>query len=193
MAKKTKKAAQTAEPVTATQTTETAVAPATAEQKETTMETQTAQTTPANGNGSGNFTLVRGSLSKNGKKVTFSNPALTRGLTFPLSAFVGNAAPESLTLSGAGFKTRSAEEQAKTEARNAKRVAKGQKPVLTPAERLERLQKSAAKRQAQLERATKSAMKLAARLGVAMPGAEAPAAAAAPASAPAADAGTAMQ
>lgn len=115
------------------------------------------------------FTLVRGNVSKSGKKITFSNPALVRGLVFPVAVFGETGAPESLTLSGVGFKTRNADEQAKAEARNAKRIAKGQKPKATPQERALQLEARAAKLQAKLERAQKASAKLAAKLGTVAP------------------------
>jgi len=158
--RKTATTLKTAAPVAASETSETSmpttattVVEATTVQKETKME---------------NFTLVRGTTSKNGKRIQFTNPALPRNLVLPVSLFA-NGAPESLTLSGEGFRTRNADEQAKAEARNAKRAAKGLKPVMTPQERLARLTASAAKRAAQMERAQKAAAKLAAKLGVEAP------------------------
>jgi hypothetical protein len=112
-------------------------------------------------------TLVRGKISKSGKKVQFSNPALIRSLVFPVAVF-GATIPESLSLSGE-FATRSADEQAKAEARNAARAAKGLKPKATPAERQAQLEARSAKLQAKLARAQAAAAKLATKLGTAAP------------------------
>jgi hypothetical protein len=120
------------------------------------------------------ITLSRGKVSKSGKKAQYTSVALIGSMALPRRLFVDNAFPETITISGP-FQTLGESEQAKAEARNAKRIAKGLKPKPTPTERAAALAAREAKLRAKLERAQAASAKLAGKLGTPASAGEAPA------------------
>ena len=111
------------------------------------------------------FTLTRGKVSKNGKRAQYTSSTLPIAVTLPARLFAGKTLPESFSLDTSAFLTMSADEQARAEARNARRAEKGLKPKATPEERKAKLDARIAKTQAKLDRARKAAEKLAGRSG----------------------------
>lgn len=142
--------------------------PVVEEQKQEVAETNQEQTASPVAEGTKmDIVLSFSKANKSGKRGLFTSPMLRRGIALPASLFPNKQFPTSVTLSGDAFETMSGDEQSRIDARNAKRAAKGLKPLPTAAERAEQLKARIEKRQKQLDNARAAAAKLSAKMGAA--------------------------